>query len=47
MIASLLVAQMLIGHPNLKLTTKDLLSEGAKVVALGAIASIASNVRWR
>ena len=45
MIASLIVAQMIIGHPGLKPTTKDLLSEGAKVVAIGTIAVIASKVR--
>lgn len=45
-IVGLLIAQMIIGHPNLRPTAKDLLSEGYEVLAIGAIALIASRVKW-
>lgn len=45
MIESILVAQMIIGQPKLKPTAKDLLSEGAKIATVGAIALIASRIK--
>ncbi|XGV99651.1 MAG: hypothetical protein ACAF41_12025 [Leptolyngbya sp. BL-A-14] len=45
LIESILVAQMIIGQPKLKPTAKDLLSEGAKIAAVGAIAVVSSRIK--
>ncbi len=45
LLESALMAQIIIGHPNLKPTAKDFWAEGAKVVAVATIAWIAAKNR--